>query len=48
MISRKEDIVYISRQMGHSDPTITLKIYAHLIRRVNPDAAAGLEEAVFG
>jgi integrase len=27
------DIVYVSRQLGHANPGITLKVYAHLVAR---------------
>jgi integrase len=42
------DIVYISRQLGHSKPSVTIDIYGHLTKRVNSDAAADLEAEVFG
>ncbi len=31
MIAQGENVVYVSRQLGHSTPAITLSIYAHLI-----------------
>ena len=31
MIAQGENVVYVSRQLGHSSPAITLGIYAHLI-----------------
>ena len=31
MIAQGENVVYVSRQLGHSTPAITLGIYAHLI-----------------
>jgi len=27
------NVVYVSRQLGHSDPSITLRVYAHLFDR---------------
>ncbi len=35
-----EDLVHVSKQMGHSSPTVTANIYAHQIRAKRPDAAA--------
>jgi len=47
LIDQGENIKYIQKQMGHADPTITLKIYAHLMRDSNPESACKLEEALF-
>lgn len=43
-----ENIKYIQTQLGHASPTITLNIYAHLMKDRNPEAACRLENAVFG
>ena len=29
-IANRRDVVFVSRQLGHANPNITLKIYAHL------------------
>ena len=46
LIEQGEDIVYIQNQMGHADPTVTLKVYAHLMKPANPKAAQKLEKTV--
>jgi integrase len=30
LIARGLDVVFVSRQLGHADPSITLRVYAHL------------------
>ena len=47
MIEQGENIVYIQRQLGHSSPTVTLNVYAHLINEVNQEAALRLENTIF-
>ena len=47
MIDLGFNIVYISRQLGHANPTITLNVYAHLIRDTNDQAPLALENSVF-
>jgi len=34
------DVVTVSRRLGHSNPTITLGVYAHLFRETDSSAAA--------
>jgi integrase len=48
LIAQGENIKYIQNQLGHSSPTITLNVYAHLIKDRNPEAARRLENSVFG
>jgi len=43
-----ENIKYIQTQLGHASPTITLNVYAHLMKDRNPEAPQRLENAVFG
>jgi integrase len=43
-----ENIKYIQTQLGHASPTVTLNVYAHLMKDRNPEAAQRLENAVFG
>ena len=43
-----ENVLYVSKQMGHSKPSITLNIYAHLLTQRRPQAAAKLGELLFG
>lgn len=48
LIEQGENIKYIQKQLGHSSPTATLNVYAHLMRPVNHEAMARLEDTVFG
>lgn len=43
-----ENVKYMQSQLGHSSPTVTLNVYAHLIRSVNQEAALKLENSVSG
>jgi integrase len=47
-IAQGEDLLYVSRQMGHSSINITVDIYGHLIRETNPEAAARTDSLIFG
>ena len=38
---------YIHSQLGHSTPTVTLNVYAHLMKPVNQEAACRLENTLF-
>jgi integrase len=40
------DVVRISRRLGHSSPTVTLKIYAHLFRERDDKSTAAVNAAV--
>ena len=46
LIHQGENIKYIQKQLGHSKPTVTLDIYAHLMDENNPEAANRLEKTV--
>ena len=48
LIDQGENIKYIQKQLGHSKPTVTLDIYAHLFEDENPDAAGRLDKKIFG
>jgi hypothetical protein len=48
MINQGENIKYIQPQIGHSSPTVTLNVYAHLINPTNQEAACRLEDAILG
>lgn len=39
-IALGQDLIYVADQLGHSDPSITLREYGHLIERERRDAAA--------
>jgi integrase len=40
LISRGLNVVFVSRQLGHANPNITLEVYAHLFERANHDTTA--------
>ena len=46
LIDQGENVVYIQKQLGHSKPTVTLDIYAHLMEKHRPEAAAKLENGI--
>ncbi len=48
LIEQGENIKYIQSQLGHSSPTVTLDVYAHLIKPTNQESACKLENTVFG
>jgi integrase len=48
MIEQGENIKYIQTQLGHSSPTVTLNVYAHLMKPTNQDAVCRLEKTIFG
>ncbi|MCL5123044.1 MAG: site-specific integrase, partial [Deltaproteobacteria bacterium] len=39
LIEQGENIKYIQTQLGHSSPTVTLNVYAHLMKPINQEAA---------
>jgi integrase len=47
LIEQGENIKYIQTQLGHSSPTVTLNVYAHLMKSVNQEAACRLENTIF-
>jgi integrase len=47
-LENSKNIKYIQAQLGHSTPTITLNVYAHLSKDRNPEAACCLENSVLG
>jgi integrase len=42
LIAANVDIVEISKRLGHADPSITLKVYAHLFRSDDSKSAAAI------
>lgn len=48
LIEQGENLKYIQTQLGHSSPTLTLNVYAHLMKPTNQEAACRLEEMVYG
>jgi len=47
LIEQGENIKYISSQLGHTNPTTTLNIYAHLMKQDNQEAVCKLENTIF-
>jgi len=47
LIEQGENIKYIQSQLGHSSPTVTWNVYAHLMKPTNQEAAERLEKTVF-
>ncbi|EFK07463.1 site-specific recombinase, phage integrase family [delta proteobacterium NaphS2] len=47
LIEQGENVKYIQTQLGHSSPTVTLNVYAHLMKPTNQEAACRLENTVF-
>ena len=48
MIAQGENIKYIQTQLGHSNPTVTWNVYAHLMNSTNQEAACRFEDTIFG
>ncbi len=46
LIDQGENIKYIQNQLGHSSPSVTLDVYAHLLKPSNPQAASRLENTI--
>ena len=46
LIAAGIDVVKISRRLGHADPTVTLRTYAHLFDKVDTAAAGAIELAL--
>ena len=48
LIANGEDIVRVSRLLGHSSPTVTLDVYAHVLPNKHYGSANRLSDLVFG
>jgi len=46
LIEQGENIKYIQNQLGHASPTITLNVYAHLMKSTNQASACRLEDTI--
>jgi integrase len=46
LIAAKVDVVTISKRMGHANPAITLKVYAHLFEQTDSAAAEAINAAL--
>jgi integrase len=47
-LARREAITYVSRQLGHSSPQITLRVYSHWIPREDQREAANKLPTIHG
>lgn len=47
LIEQGENIKYVQTQLGHSSPTVTLNVYAHLVKSLNQVAVIKLENTIF-
>jgi integrase len=47
LIEQGENIKYIQTQLKHSNPTVTLNVYAHLMKPTNQEAVLRLENTIF-
>jgi len=47
LIEQGENLKYIQSQLGHSSPTVTLNVYAHLMKPANQEAACKFGEGNF-
>ena len=43
LIASGQDVVTVSRRLGHASPTITLSVYAHLFHKTDEAAANAIE-----
>jgi integrase len=48
LIAAGLDVVSVSRRIGHSTPTVTLNVYAHLFGDTDERAAAAVQDALAG
>jgi integrase len=48
LIAAGLDVVTVSRRIGHSSPTVTLSVYAHLFGNTDEKAAEAVETAPAG
>jgi integrase len=48
LIAAGLDVVTVSRRIGHSSPTVTLSVYAHLFGNTDDRAASAVETALAG
>ena len=46
LIASGLDVVQVSRQLGHASPAVTLRVYAHLFKKVD-SAAANVIDSLF-
>jgi len=46
LLNQKVPIPVVSKNLGHANPGITMKVYAHLIDGTSGMAASGIDEAL--
>jgi integrase len=42
LIAAKEDIIAVSKRLGHSKPSVTMDVYGHLYERDDSSAALAI------
>lgn len=47
-LEQGENLIYVSKQMGHASPSITANVYAHLLKERRPEAAEKTDAFLFG
>jgi integrase len=47
-LEHSENLIYVSKQLGHAKPSITADVYAHLLKERRPEAAQRTDEFLFG
>jgi integrase len=47
LFEQGESITYIQHRLGHSNPSVTLSVYAHWIKTENQEAVCKLENTIF-
>jgi integrase len=46
LIAAGQDVITVSRRLGHAKPTITLNVYGHLFRNTDSDCADAIERVM--
>lgn len=47
MLSRNVPLIVVSRHLGHSNPNITARVYAHLVDDAQLEAAGATFDAIY-
>jgi integrase len=46
MLNQNVPVPVVSRYLGHSNPAITMRVYAHMIDGMGDIAASGIDDAL--
>jgi integrase len=46
LIAAGLDVVKVSKRLGHSNPVVTLRIYAHLFKQDDSEAAKAMDKVL--